>query len=72
MILLFSPILTRLGYGLKWYDAVVMIWGGLRGAIGLALALQVALHQPEVGNKVSYISPELKKISPKNAKIFPC
>lgn len=52
VIILFSPFLTRLGYGLPWKDAVVMIWGGLRGAVGLALALQVALDHETVGNKV--------------------
>ncbi len=49
----FSPILTRLGYGLEWNNAVVMIWGGLRGAVGLALALQVALDHEEFGSKAS-------------------
>lgn len=29
-----------------------MIWGGLRGAVGLALALQVAMDHEKVGNKV--------------------
>ncbi|XP_057290115.1 sodium/hydrogen exchanger 10-like [Hydractinia symbiolongicarpus] len=52
VIILFSPFLTRLGYGLPWKDAVVMIWGGLRGAVGLALALQVALDHETVGNKI--------------------
>lgn len=32
-----------------------MIWGGLRGAVGLALALQVAMDHEEVGNKVSFV-----------------
>ena len=45
-------MLTRIGYGLPWKDAVVMIWGGLRGAVGLALALQVAMDYEVVGNKV--------------------
>ena len=53
MVVLFSPLLTRMGYGLPWKDAVVMIWGGLRGAVGLALALQVAMDYEVVGNKVS-------------------
>jgi sodium/hydrogen exchanger 10/11 len=30
-------------YGFSWREAVVCTWGGLRGAIGLALAL-VVLH----------------------------
>ncbi|XP_071957219.1 sperm-specific sodium:proton exchanger-like isoform X2 [Antedon mediterranea] len=40
-IAMFSPILARLGYGLSWRNAVIMTWGGLRGAVGLALALLV-------------------------------
>jgi len=52
VVVLFSPLLTRIGYGLPWKDAVVMIWGGLRGAVGLALALQVAMDHEKVGNKV--------------------
>lgn len=56
MIGILSPILTRLGYGLKWQDAVVMTWGGLRGAVGLALALSVAesryINRETIGNKI--------------------
>ena len=56
MIGILSPFLCRLGYGLKWQDAVVMTWGGLRGAVGLALALSVArnpyIEHPEVGHKI--------------------
>lgn len=52
MIGVLSPFLCRLGYGLQWQDAVVMTWGGLRGAVGLALALSVArnpyIEHPEV------------------------
>ncbi|XP_023229059.1 sodium/hydrogen exchanger 10-like [Centruroides sculpturatus] len=56
MIVLFSPLLSRLGYGLKWQEVIVMTWGGLRGAVGLALALLVAQQEgidPElVGHKI--------------------
>ncbi|XP_023213509.1 sodium/hydrogen exchanger 8-like, partial [Centruroides sculpturatus] len=45
MIVLFSPLLSRLGYGLKWQEVIVMTWGGLRGAVGLALALLVAQQE---------------------------
>ena len=48
-----GPVLAHMGYGLSWQNAVVVMWGGLRGAVGLALALQVALDYKEVGNKVS-------------------
>lgn len=43
MIFLLLPILSRLGYGLNWREAMVLAWGGLRGAVGLALALFVSL-----------------------------
>ena len=56
MIALFSPILRQTGYGLSWQEGIVMTWGGLRGAVGLMLALQVAHHdridQESVGVKV--------------------
>ncbi|KAH6926392.1 hypothetical protein HPB50_018099 [Hyalomma asiaticum] len=56
MIGMLSPILTRLGYGLKWQDAIIMTWGGLRGAVGLALALSVAesryINRAKIGNKI--------------------
>ncbi|KAK6191720.1 hypothetical protein SNE40_003331 [Patella caerulea] len=41
MIALFSPILRRIGYGLTWQEGIIMTWGGLRGAVGLALGLLV-------------------------------
>ena len=41
-MLLYYPIMIRCGYGLPAKDAVVVWWGALRGAIGLALALVVA------------------------------
>lgn len=41
MIFIFSPILSRVGYGSTWQEMFVMSWGGLRGAVGLALALSV-------------------------------
>ncbi|KAK6191718.1 hypothetical protein SNE40_003329 [Patella caerulea] len=39
--LVFSPILTRIGYGMTWQEGVVLTWGGLRGAVGLTLGLIV-------------------------------
>lgn len=43
MVLLLYPILTRCGYGLSRREMIVLIYGGLRGAVGLALALIVTL-----------------------------
>lgn len=42
----------HIGYGFTWQTAVVVSWGGLRGAVGLALALQVYIDHEEIGNKV--------------------
>jgi sodium/hydrogen exchanger 10/11 len=36
---LFYPLLKKMGYGFTWQEGVVAVWGGLRGAVGLALAL---------------------------------
>ncbi|KAK3101953.1 hypothetical protein FSP39_007588 [Pinctada imbricata] len=56
VIFVLSPILRKTGYGLSWKEGIVMTWGGLRGAVGLALALQVAHHdeidQETVGIRV--------------------
>jgi NhaP-type Na+/H+ or K+/H+ antiporter len=41
-IALFFPLLKRLGTKATWQEAVVMWWGGLRGSVGLALALALA------------------------------
>jgi len=38
-VLAFFPLLRRLGTGCTWKEAVVVWWGGLRGSVGLALAL---------------------------------
>jgi len=40
-ILVAFPLIKRLGTGCTWQEAVVMWWGGLRGSVGLALALAV-------------------------------
>lgn len=42
MVALLYPILTRTGYGLSKREAVILSWGGLRGALGLTLALIVS------------------------------
>jgi sodium/hydrogen exchanger 10/11 len=41
MLLILSPILSRVGYGITWRTLTVMMWGGLRGAVGICLALEV-------------------------------
>mmetsp|Transcript_10966 Transcript_10966/g.28178 ORF Transcript_10966/g.28178 Transcript_10966/m.28178 type:complete len:790 (+) Transcript_10966:143-2512(+) len=44
-VLLHFPLLRSIGYGMTWQDAAVIVWSGLRGAVGLALALLVNLDQ---------------------------
>eukprot|EP01069_Polyplicarium_translucidae_P007195 Polyplicarium_translucidae@DN3070_c0_g1_i5.p1 len=41
MILAFMPLLRRTGYGVNWKEAVLLFWGGLRGAVVLVLALMI-------------------------------
>jgi len=58
MLFLFSPFICRLGYGINWKTIMVLMWGGLRGAVGMLLALEIyknkgLCHLPNVGPKVS-------------------
>ncbi|SFD19807.1 cation:proton antiporter [Pseudoalteromonas denitrificans] len=39
------PVLARIGIGLTKEKSIVLIWGGLRGAVSLALALIVATNE---------------------------
>lgn len=41
VVLVLSPALKNLGYGLTMKEAAVMVWGGLRGAVSLSLALLI-------------------------------
>jgi NhaP-type Na+/H+ or K+/H+ antiporter len=54
VVMLMSPILVRLGYGLSFSQAAVVVWGGLRGAVGLALAMIVE-HDPAVDERVGQL-----------------
>lgn len=38
------PALRKLGYGLSFKQLIVISYGGLRGAVGLLLALNVDLN----------------------------
>ena len=52
-----GPLLARIGYGISWQTSVVMTWGGLRGAVGLALALVVEhdpIIDPIIGSKILF------------------
>ncbi len=42
IVVVLFPAMKRIGYGVTKADALVLWWGGLRGVIGLAMALIVA------------------------------
>jgi len=44
MVLVLMPILRRSGYGLSWPEFVILGWGGLRGALGMCMALMVSCN----------------------------
>lgn len=43
VIFLFYPLMKRCGYGLTIRECILLGWGGLRGALGLTLALVVSI-----------------------------
>lgn len=43
MVVTFIPCLRRSGYGLTNKEGYVLVWGGLRGALGITLGLMVAV-----------------------------
>lgn len=45
MVFIFLPALKYFGYGINKAEMWVLIWGGLRGALGLTLALMVAVDE---------------------------
>ena len=58
----------HIGYSIDWKQIIVITWGGLRGAVGLALALVVAqtpqIPQDTIGSKVrTYIRMLLDAVS---------
>ncbi|MCD8268970.1 MAG: sodium:proton antiporter [Parabacteroides sp.] len=42
IITIFYPIMKRSGYGLSIRESAILSWGGLRGALGLTMALMVS------------------------------
>lgn len=42
MIRVFYPLMKRSGYGLSDRETIILSWGGLRGALGMTLALMVS------------------------------
>jgi len=50
-IIMSYPFLMLSGYSINWKDVIVMTWGGLRGAVGLALSLIVDLDVNRIDPK---------------------
>jgi len=51
-IFVLYPLIRKLGYGLSWKEAIIAVVGGLRGAVGLGLALEVDLAHHITNNGV--------------------
>ena len=45
MVLIFLPLIRTYGYGLNKKEFIVLVYGGLRGALGLTLALMVYVDE---------------------------
>lgn len=57
VVLLFSPLLKRMGYGMSWKEAAIMVFGGLRGAVGLIMGLIVEHNHyidPQVAQMIAF------------------
>jgi len=50
-VIILYPILANLGYGFDWKAGVIVTYGGLRGAVSLALALIVELER-DIGENI--------------------
>lgn len=58
-VLVLMPILHRIGIGITREKAVVLVWGGLRGAVSLSLALSVARDSaiaPEIREQILFLT----------------
>ena len=53
IMIIFFPILSRIGYGLKLSEGIVMTWGGLKGAVAVTLGLIVFNSYPELQNQAN-------------------
>ncbi len=51
MIAVLSPIIRKSGYGLSFKESIILGWGGLRGALGMSMALMVC-YTPSIPEDV--------------------
>lgn len=57
VIISFSPALRRLGYGINKKEGAILVYGGLRGAVGLLVALIVEHNEhidPNVAQMIAF------------------
>lgn len=58
-IFFFMPLLKRIGVGINRDKGIILTWGGLRGAVSLALALilsQSLVLAPELGEQILFLT----------------
>ncbi|WED23943.1 cation:proton antiporter [Vibrio sp. JC009] len=58
-VVIFMPLLKRIGIGINKQKAIVLVWGGLRGAVALALALIIAQDKvipKEVADQILFLT----------------
>lgn len=53
MVFLFRPLMKRTGFGLTRNEAVILSWGGLRGALGLTLGL-IVFYTPAIPENIRH------------------
>ena len=51
---LFYPLMKMSGYGISWKDSFILAYGGLRGAVGLTLAL-IVFHEEDLNSEVRHL-----------------
>lgn len=51
IIMILYPIMKRSGYGLNKKESIILTWGGLRGALGMTLALMVS-YTPAIPEEI--------------------
>ncbi|MEA3288658.1 MAG: cation:proton antiporter [Campylobacterota bacterium] len=58
-VAILTPILNRIGIGFTKEKGIVLVWGGLRGAVSLALALTIAQNDSipkEIGDQILFLT----------------
>lgn len=58
-VLALAPILNRISIGFTKEKGIVLVWGGLRGAVSLALALTIAQNDSiprEIGDQILFLT----------------